>query len=75
MNRSNLATLLFATSSLAVVAGCTVEERTVVSGPRPPDRVEVVTVRPSPAHVWVHGRWEHRPHGWVWIEGRWVVRG
>lgn len=73
MNRSFLATLFFATSLLALAAGCTVEEVSV-RGPRPPERVEVVTARPSPRHTWVRGRWEHRGDGWVWIDGAWVIR-
>ncbi len=33
----------------------------------PPPQVEVITVRPSPEHVWVHGHW-------VWYGGRWHWR-
>ena len=53
-------------------AACTVREE-VVAGPRPADRVEVITVRPSPRHNWVRGRWERSHRGWVWISGRWVI--
>jgi hypothetical protein len=28
-------------------------------------------VRPRPAAVWVPGRWERRPGGWLFIEGHW----
>jgi hypothetical protein len=74
MNRSIITTSLFGLSFLALAAGCTIEERAVVAGPRPPDRVEVITVRPSPEHVWSRGRWEHRGEAWVWVGGRWERR-
>ena len=74
MNRSTFAASLFGLSLLSLAAGCTVEERTVVRGPRPADRVEVVTVSPGPAHVWVRGRWEATGDGWEWIPGHWVRR-
>ena len=65
----------FALSFAALVAGCTVEEHTFVRGPeRPAERVEVITVRPSPAYVWVAGRWERRRDGWEWISGHWERR-
>jgi hypothetical protein len=74
MNRSIITAPLLALSLLAVVAGCAVEERTYVRGPsRPADRVEVVTARPSPEHVWVHGRWDQHGDGWAWVEGRWTI--
>jgi hypothetical protein len=28
-------------------------------------------VRPRPAAVWVPGRWDRRPRGWVWVPGHW----
>jgi hypothetical protein len=75
MNRSIITFPLFGLSLMALVAGCTVEDRSYVRGPRPADRVEVVTARPSPEHVWVAGRWErHGDDGWIWIDGRWVHR-
>jgi hypothetical protein len=70
MNRSIIALPLFGLSSLVLVAGCTVEERTV-RGPRPADRVEVVTARPGPDYVWVGGRWDRRGDEWEWTSGRW----
>ena len=27
--------------------------------------------RPRPRAVWVPGRWEQRPRGWVYMDGRW----
>lgn len=53
-------------------AACTIREE-VVAGPRPADRVEVITVRPSHRHVWIRGHWEAVRGGWVWVSGRWVV--
>jgi hypothetical protein len=74
MNRSIITAPLFGLSFLALVAGCTVEDRTVLRGQRPADRVEVITARPSPEHVWIGGRWERRGDGWGWIDGRWERR-
>ncbi len=75
MKRSLITLPLLSLSFAALVAGCTVEERTVVRGERPPaDRVEVITAQPSPQHVWVRGRWERRGEGWGWVEGRWERR-
>lgn len=74
INRSMMVTPLLGLSFLVLAAGCTVEERTVVRAPRPRDRVEVVTVRPSPRHAWMGGRWEARGDRWEWIEGRWETR-
>ena len=28
-------------------------------------------VRPRSGAVWVPGRWEHRPGGWLYVEGHW----
>jgi hypothetical protein len=56
---------------LALTAGCTVREYSIE---RPPDRVEVVPPRPSPAHVWVAGRWERAGDHWDWTRGRWELR-
>ena len=74
MNPSNITKPLLGLSFLVLVAGCTVEDRTVVRGPRPADREEVITVRPGPEYVWVRGRWENRGDGWEWISGRWERR-
>jgi len=64
---------VFAVSLAAIAAGCTVQERVAVRE-RPAPRVEVIPARPSPAHVWVAGRWERDGDGWVWINGVWVRR-
>ena len=41
----------------------------------PAPRVEVVAVRPGPAHVWVPGYWNWRPDRgeYVWGSGLWAV--
>lgn len=55
----------------------------------PPVRVEVIPVRPSPRHLWVHGywNWDGNRHSWVpghyvlvrpglvYVEPRWEDRG
>jgi hypothetical protein len=77
LHRSSLLIPLLGLACLALTAGCTVEERTVVHQPRPRDRVEVVTARPSERHVWVAGRWEGRQGSrepWEWVGGRWEIR-
>jgi hypothetical protein len=73
-NRSMILVPLLGLSCLALAAGCTVEER-VVRGPRPHDRVETITIRPSERHTWSAGRWENRGNErWEWIGGRWEIR-
>jgi len=49
------------------------EEREVVvtEGPPPPERVEVVTVRPYREAVWIRGHWVRTHHGWYWVHGYW----
>ena len=37
----------------------------------PVARVEVIGVRPGPAHVWIGGHWLWRESDFVWIGGRW----
>jgi hypothetical protein len=47
---------------------------TVVTEAPPPPRVEVETVRPSTAHVWIQGYWTYIDDHWVWAPGHWEVR-
>ncbi len=52
-----------------VVAGC------VVSNPRvapPPAKVEVVSAKPGPNHVWIAGYWKWSRNAYVWVPGHWV---
>jgi hypothetical protein len=35
-------------------------------------RVEVITLRPGPNHVWVAGYWKWSGLNYAWSEGRWV---
>lgn len=44
----------------------------VVRSAPPPVRVEVITVAPSPAHVWISGYWAWRDPDYVWVPGRWA---
>ena len=37
----------------------------------PVERVEVIAVRPGPAHIWVAGFWAWRGADFVWIPGHW----
>jgi hypothetical protein len=41
--------------------------------PPPPNRVEIVTVKPYPDAVWVagHWKWSRWYHEWVWVPGHW----
>lgn len=78
--RSTLSALVL----LGLVSGCTahrevvVEERTpvvehevIVEEAPPPDRVEVITVRPYRDAVWVRGHYIRERHRWVWVPGHW----
>ena len=79
------AMMLAATAALSLTS-CMVEGRaTVIDEPSPTaeiivqeappsPRAEIVTVAPSPSHVWVGGYWARRQHSWTWIHGAWVVR-
>ena len=40
----------------------------------PPPQTEVITVAPSPRHVWVPGYWTWRDDDWVWQSGYWESR-
>lgn len=48
-------------------------QSTVAAMPAPVQ--EVVTVAPSPAHVWVRGYWFWGGVNWRWHHGRWAMRG
>ncbi len=59
-------------SALAPTEAAAQEVRIVVSPPAP--RVEVITVRPGPYHVWHPGVWVWHANGtYVWHPGHWVV--
>jgi hypothetical protein len=77
--------LLIAAGSL-LISGCVVRERVVYQQPPPPATggaevvvteappapiVEVVTVSPGPAFVWIGGCWVWQDH-WVWERGHWA---
>ena len=64
-----------------LLSGCVIRVRAplepaevVVNEAPPPERVEVVTVAPSPNHIWVRGYWSWSGRGWVWVPGRWEHR-
>jgi hypothetical protein len=42
-------------------------------GPPPPPQREVVVVRPSPRHVWIHGFYRWDGVRYVWAPGYWVL--
>lgn len=82
MRRTLLCPVLFAAS----LAGCTVqptrevvverppeqrEEVVIDEGAPPPDRVEVITVRPYGGAVWIRGHWMRERHRWIWVPGHW----
>ena len=39
----------------------------------PPLRVEVMSGRPSPKHVWVPGYWIWETNSYVWLPGAWMA--
>jgi hypothetical protein len=45
----------------------------VVKTKPPVERVEVIPVAPSPAHVWIKGHWHWNGGEWVWNPGRYEV--
>ena len=59
-----------------LLAGCVVAPGPVIvrtPPPAPPPQVEVVTVQPGPAYMWVAGHWAWRRGGYVWVPGHWAV--
>jgi hypothetical protein len=85
MKRTSILLTLLASTTLVLVASCVshesvttrkevVRDRPVATSrvvPLPPPREEVVTVAPSPSHVWVRGYWVQQGPNWVWRPGHW----
>ncbi len=38
----------------------------------PPERVEVITVRPSEDMVWIKGHWSGHGNDYAWTKGHWA---
>ena len=71
--RSAAATLVLG-ASVACAANPRAGVGVVYVGNRPPvARVEVISVRPGPAHVWIGGYWAWSARDYVWVPGRWEV--
>jgi len=51
----------------------TVPTEVVVRTKPPAERVEVVPVAPSPAHVWIKGHWHWNGGEWIWTSGRYEI--
>jgi hypothetical protein len=51
----------------------TVPTEVVVRTKPPAERVEVIGVAPSPAHVWIKGHWHWNGGEWVWNPGRYEL--
>jgi hypothetical protein len=49
----------------------TTREITVTQAP-PAPRQEIMTMAPSPTHVWVPGYWTWS-NGWQWVDGHWEL--
>jgi YXWGXW repeat-containing protein len=65
----SLAALMSAT---ACVAGVRPRAGVIYVSRQPPvERVEVISVRPGAAHVWIGGHWDWRESDFIWIGGRW----
>ena len=69
-NRSRTA-LAGALLSLALFSPAAEAARVVVRVAPPLARVEVRTVAPSHAHVWVNGYWRWNGSAHVWVAGAW----
>lgn len=74
---------LVATAGASALSGCVVaparyhaHAAVVYDDPSqmPPPEVEVMGVAPSPAHVWVAGKWHWGGRAWVWGRGHWALR-
>lgn len=46
---------------------------TIVAVAPPPLRVETMSARPGPGHVWARGYWDWDGDSWAWVPGRWAV--
>jgi WXXGXW repeat (2 copies) len=38
----------------------------------PPIAQEVVSIAPSPVHIWIGGYWAWRAHNYAWVPGYWA---
>ena len=65
-----LASLVFGSACMATVGGKRMGISFSATSP-PPERVEVVSVAPSPTHAWIAGHWSWSGSESVWISGRW----
>ena len=64
-------TVAVATPGVEVVE--TAPTEVVVKAKPPVERVEVIPVAPSPAHVWIKGHWHWNGVEWIWNPGKYVV--
>jgi hypothetical protein len=88
MNKKLLKPVLLIVGASFLLTGCVIRERTVyrngpppaatvsteleVTGPPPPDQVDVVVgVAPAPDFIWIGGFWGWGPDGWAWHRGYW----
>jgi hypothetical protein len=88
MNKNLLKPVLLIVGASFLLTGCIIRERTVyrngpppaatvsteveVTGPPPPDQVDVVVgVVPAPGFIWIGGFWGWGPGGWAWHRGYW----
>lgn len=51
-----------------------VREPVLVRDTPPPPRTEVITVAPSPHHIWTSGYWTRDDGSWTWQSGYWTLR-
>lgn len=50
------------------------EELYYFEAPPAPQAEVVVSVAPSPNHIWVGGYWTRHNDSWFWVHGRWAPR-
>ena len=70
-----LAALLLLAGSIAATSACAAGAGRLYVRIGPPAAiVEVVTVAPSPKHVWIAGYHRWNGSAYVWVPGRWEAR-
>jgi hypothetical protein len=69
--RAEVVTPVVAAPQVSVLEAAPTE--VVVKAAPPVERVEIIPVAPSPAHVWIKGHWHWNGGEWVWNPGRYEL--
>jgi hypothetical protein len=81
MKSATIVRMIAVSSLAATIGGCMLPGSAGGGGPLfsvmfitrepPPERVEIVSVRPSGEAVWISGHWTPRGDDYAWTSGRW----